>query len=144
MQKKSANEGTLASANEWPACHAGTLASVRGDVAFCLESMAVCTSLKKVHVVGDFSREEGDAAATQLGEMLASNTTVEELVMAHCNISQEGVAALCEGLAVNNILRRLDLQDNPIRDSGSKRLAAMLEMNRSLAELNLRSCKIHV
>ena len=79
----------------------------------------------------------GKGAAT-LANALGNNTTLLELYLSKNSISDTGVHAIAQTLAVNNCtLKVLDLYSNKITDEGVEYLSEMLKVNRTIMRLGL-------
>jgi hypothetical protein len=85
------------------------------------------TSTKKI------SDDEGIAIA----HALAQNTTLLDLNLRDCNITDYIVKEITEALEINNTLTELDLQGNNIGDDGAIALGKALKINRTLTFIDL-------
>ncbi|XP_032822825.1 leucine-rich repeat-containing protein 45 isoform X2 [Petromyzon marinus] len=77
-----------------------------------------------------------DACAV-LGRALADDSLFAELSLADCMLSEEGAAALVQGLCSNVRVRVLDLKGNNLRGRGAEALAKLLRQNGSIQRLIL-------
>jgi hypothetical protein len=130
-----------------------------------LEKNAVLTSL-------DLSGSRLDLDLTRtLAASLSKNRTLKSLKLLGCGIGTEEIAILCQTLSSNETLTEVDLaknnltskavqefispmlqsndtiaslelEGNPIQDSGMSFLKAALEKNNSLTSLNVGNCEI--
>ena len=78
-----------------------------------------------------------DTGAGALGQMLRSNTTLEELEIEDCGITSDGAVELAEALSKNTTLKILDMSMNKIGEEGAKAISRMLEKNMTLETLYL-------
>jgi len=72
----------------------------------------------------------------------ASSCRLELLDLNNVRIGDEGVIRMAVALAVNNLLRRLDVAFNAIGPDGAKALGKALEQNHCLKELDLRDNEV--
>lgn len=72
-----------------------------------------------------------------IASALATNTYLETLVLANCQLGHEAARALAGGVTANTGLRVLDLRWNNIGDVGATALAGALEYNTTLQHLKL-------
>ena len=70
---------------------------------------------------------------------LKHNTTLSELQLEWCCLSDEAICELCGGLKWCK-LKKLDLRYNPFGDQGAKGLADMLKDHPTLEELDVEEC----
>ena len=96
------------------------------------------TSLKKLDISTNKLGMEGSLA---LAEMLSCNKSLTELNLRSCGIPKDGLRKIARGLLQNTSLKKLDISYNELGMEGSVAVAEMLS-NKSLTELNLRSCGI--
>ena len=79
-----------------------------------------------------------DEDMTSLSTMLASNTTLKELYLSNCNITDNGVQYICEGLTKNQTLTTLDIGGNPeITSVSTSTIADLIQTSTSLTTLYL-------
>ena len=79
-----------------------------------------------------------DEDMTHLSTMLATNTTLKELCLSYCNISDNGVRYICEGLTKNQTLTTLDIGDNhQITSVSTSTIADLIQTTTSLTTLYL-------
>ncbi|XP_057187774.1 uncharacterized protein si:ch211-196h16.5 [Triplophysa rosa] len=94
----------------------------------------------------DLSRNKnlGDSGVKLLSAGLENpNCKLKKLVLWKCNITDEGCAALASALKSNSHLRKLNLTNNNLGDSGVKLLSDVLENpNCKLEKLVLRGCGV--
>ncbi len=102
------------------------------------DALVVTHSLKELKLRGNAITGVGGAAV--LGEMLQRNSTVEVLGLSrNPQLSDAGVFFIAEGLKQNSSLRVLALGACSISDEGVRSLGDALVVNDSLKELNLQS-----
>ena len=75
-----------------------------------------------------------------LGQFLKKNTCVRSLLVEWNSLGlwDNGMRAVCEGLALNQVLLFLDLRNNQITHEGASQLAIALKRNLCLRGLDLR------
>ena len=79
-----------------------------------------------------------DEDITHLSTMLSSNTTLKELELYNCNITDNGVRYICEGLTKNQTLTILDIGCNPqITSVSTSTIADLIQTTTSLTRLYL-------
>ena len=70
--------------------------------------------------------------------MLSSYTTLKELDLSYCNITDNGVRYICEGLTKNQTLTILHIGGNPqITSVSTSTIADLIQRTTSLTELYL-------
>ena len=98
-------------------------------------ALATNNWLKSLKV--SYNTNIGDTGAGALGQMLRSNTTLEELEIEECGITSDGAVKLAEALSKNTTLKILDMRMNEIGEEGAKAISKMLEKNMTLETLYL-------
>ena len=79
-----------------------------------------------------------DEDMTHLSTILATNTTLKDLRLSKCNITDNGVRFICEGLAKNQTLTELNIGGNPqITSVSTSTIADLIQTTTSLTELYL-------
>ena len=79
-----------------------------------------------------------DEDITHLSTMLSSNTTLKVLELSYCNITNNGVRYICEGLTKNQTLTMLDIGGNPqITSVSTSTIADLIQTTESLTVLYL-------
>ena len=79
-----------------------------------------------------------DEDITHLSTMLSSNTTLKELHLYNCNITDNGVRYICEGLTKNQTLTTLHIGRNPqITSVSTSTIADLIQTTTSLTRLSL-------
>ena len=81
----------------------------------------------------------GDEGARYLGKEIGTIMCLEELIIHHCGIGEDGIASLFSGLTSNTTLVRLDVCMNAFGDNGAIRLAEMINQT-ALQTLDISSC----
>lgn len=81
------------------------------------------------------SFEAGEQNDMKWGEALRVNHALEMLLLRSCYF--ERIQFACQGLAMNDTLRELDLSNNSLREKQGEDLGAMLRANRALKCLSL-------
>ena len=85
-----------------------------------------------------------DEDMTHLSTMLATNTTLKELRHPHCNITDNGVQYICEGLTKNQTLTLLDIGDNrQITSVSTSTIADLIQTTTSLTRLYLNNTSLN-
>lgn len=94
-------------------------------------------SIKRLILKGNNVRCGG---AEVLGQFLKRNTFMQNLQLEWNSLGlwDSGMAALAEGIALNQVLIVLDLKSNQITHEGAGQIAAALKRNRTLRTLDLR------
>ena len=79
-----------------------------------------------------------DEDITHLSTMLSSNTTLKVLELYNCNITNNGVQYICEGLTKNQTLTELDIGHNyQITSVSTSTIADLIQTTTSLTRLYL-------
>ena len=79
-----------------------------------------------------------DEDMTHLSTILATNTTLKELHLSNCNITDNGVQYICEGLTKNQTLTTLNIGHNrQITSVSTSTIADLIQTTTSLTELYL-------
>ena len=79
-----------------------------------------------------------DDDMTHLSTILATNTTLKGLELSSCNITDNGVRYICEGLTKNQTLTTLDIGDNrQITSVSTRTIADLIQTTTSLIRLDL-------
>ena len=79
-----------------------------------------------------------DEDMTRLSTILATNTTLKELCLSYCNITDNGVRYICEGLTKNQTLTKLDISRNrQITSVSTSTIADLIQTTTSLTTLYL-------
>ncbi len=78
-----------------------------------------------------------DETVQQLAEGLCHNKTVKELNISHNHIGDTGMVAMAVALSNNNKIKQIDISHNPFGDDGAIALAEMLRTNTSLVQLRM-------
>ena len=85
-----------------------------------------------------------DEDMTHLSTMLASNTTLKELRLSNCNITDNGVQYICEGLTKNQTLTKLNISGNQqITSVSTSTIADLIQTTTSLTELCLHNTSLN-
>ena len=77
-----------------------------------------------------------------LAEALQNNSTLGRLELCKCELTLGMVKDVSRMLAVNCLLRILDISENPIGDDGVTYLAEALKQNKTLQKLDISDCGI--
>lgn len=107
------------------------------QIAEILQALVKNTSVRSINLSGN---PISNANAVILGTVLNSATTaIEDLNLAWCGLTAEGVRGIAIGLATNKTVLNLDLDENPIMDHGvgTSALAGALETNDTLKVLSI-------
>ena len=79
-----------------------------------------------------------DEDMTHLSTMLATNTTLKELHLSNCNITDNGVRYICEGLTKNQTLTELNFgRSRQITSVSTSTIADLIQTTTSLTTLDL-------
>lgn len=94
-------------------------------------------AVKRLNLKGNNIRS---GAAEVLGQFLKQNTCVRSLLVEWNSLGlwDNGMRAVCEGLALNQVLLFLDLRNNQITHEGASQIAVALKRNQCLRGLDLR------
>ena len=85
-----------------------------------------------------------DEDITHLSTILSSNTTLKELQLYNCNITDNGVQYICEGLTKNQTLTMLDIGGNrQITSVSTSTIADLIQTTTSLTELRLNNTSLN-
>ena len=85
-----------------------------------------------------------DEDITHLSTMLSSNTTLKELELSNCNITDNGVQYICEGLTKNQTFTMLNISDNhQITSVSTSTIADLIQTTSSLTELRLYNTSLN-
>ncbi|XP_061563783.1 leucine-rich repeat-containing protein 45 [Cololabis saira] len=94
-------------------------------------------TVKTLNLKGNNLRSGG---AEVLGKLLSRNRTLQRLLLEWngLGVLEETFSLLCDGLACNSVLTRLDLRNNQVSHQGAVELGLALRRNTALQELDLR------
>ena len=85
-----------------------------------------------------------DEDITHLSTMLSSNTTLKELHLVNCNITDNGVRYICEGLTKNQTLTTLNIRGNhQITSVSTSTIADLIQTTISLTTLYLNNTSLN-
>ena len=85
-----------------------------------------------------------DEDMTHLSTMLATNTTLKELHLINCNITDNGVRYICEGLTKNQTLTTLNISHNrQITSVSTSTIADLIQTTTSLTRLFLDNTSLN-
>ena len=85
-----------------------------------------------------------DEDMTRLSTILATNTTLKELDLYNCNITDNGVRYICEGLTKNQTLTELSVRHNrQITSVSTSTIADLIQTTTSLTELYLDNTSLN-
>ena len=85
-----------------------------------------------------------DEDMTHLSTMLATNTTLKELRLTKCNITDNGVRYICEGLTKNQTLTLLNIGSNhQITSFSTSTIADLIQTTTSLTRLDLDNASLN-
>ena len=103
------------------------------QVGDCLFNNKTLTSLWLSNITGIT-----DEDMTHLSIILATNTTLKVLYLSNCNITDNGVRYICEGLTKNQTLTRLHIGRNrQITSVSTSTIADLIQTTTSLTTLHL-------
>jgi hypothetical protein len=77
----------------------------------------------------------GPHSGRLLGEALASNPKLKQLVLASCDLGTDGCNPIIQGVANNPNLELLNLNDNGFGDSGADYIGRLLRVNSKIKQL---------
>ena len=85
-----------------------------------------------------------DEDITHLSTMLSSNTALKKLSLPYCNITDNGVQYICEGLTKNQTLISLNIGHNrQITSVSTSTIADLIQTTTSLTELYLYNTSLN-
>ena len=85
-----------------------------------------------------------DEDITHLSTMLSSNTTLKELRLINCNITDNGVRYICEGLTKNQTLTKLNIgRNHQITSVSTSTIAELIQTTTSLTTLYLDNTSLN-
>ena len=85
-----------------------------------------------------------DEDMTHLSTILATNTTLENLLLFNCNITNNGVRYICEGLTKNQTLTKLDIgRNHQITSVSTSTIADLIQTTTSLTRLDLDNTSLN-
>ena len=85
-----------------------------------------------------------DENMPHLSTMLSSNTTLKVLYLINCNITDNGVRYICEGLTKNQTLTTLDIGGNrQITSVSTSTIADLIQTSTSLTRLDLYNTSLN-
>ena len=85
-----------------------------------------------------------DEDMTHLSTILATNTTLKELCLINCNITDNGVQYICEGLTKNQTLTMLDIGCNrQITSVSTSTIVDLIQTTTSLTTLYLYNTSLN-
>ena len=85
-----------------------------------------------------------DEDTSHLSNMLSINKTLDKLQLSNCNITDNGVQYICEGLSKNQTLTELSIRDNPqITSVSTSSIAELINTTKSLTELHLNDTSLN-
>ena len=85
-----------------------------------------------------------DEDITHLSTMLSSNTTLKVLYLINCNITDNGVRYICEGLTKNQTFTTLSISCNPqITSVSTSTIVDLIQTTTSLTELYLNNTSLN-
>ena len=85
-----------------------------------------------------------DEDMTHLSTILATNTTLKVLRLPYCNITDNGVRYICEGLTKNHTLTTLNISHNhQITSVSTSTIADLIQTTTSLTRLDLDNTSLN-
>ena len=85
-----------------------------------------------------------DEDITHLSTMLSSNTTLKEVSLYNCNITDNGVRYICEGLTKNQTLTTLNIGCNhQITSVSTSTIVDLIQTTTSLTRLDLNNTSLN-
>ena len=85
-----------------------------------------------------------DEDMTHLSTILATNTTLKVLYLSNCNITDNGVRYICQGLTKNQTLTMLSISCNPqITSVSTSTIADLIQTTTSLTTLYLNNTSLN-
>lgn len=107
------------------------------SIEYLIEAIAENGTITALYLSGNVGL--GDTACKYLGEFLATNPPLEELSLFHCNITDEGVEELVNGLIHNTNLAVLRLDMNHLTDASLEMIMTVVTScdNKTLGHVTL-------
>ena len=110
--------------------------SITGGIEQVIDSLFTNTKLEKLVLSNVTGITDKDMP--HLSIMLLSNTTLKELELPYCHITDNGVQSICEGLTKNQTLIKLNIGRNyQITSVSTSTIADLIETTTSLTRLYL-------
>ena len=110
--------------------------SLTGGIKEVSDSLCNNKTLKQLVLSNVTGITEKDR--THLSTILATNTTLKVLELPNCNITDNGVRYICEGLTKNQTLTKLDIgRNHQITSVSTSTIADLIQTTTSLTRLYL-------
>ena len=114
------------------------------DVAMCeISCHGICCIFEAlennptVTVLNADNNPIGQYAGSSIGKCFGINGTLNHVSLNACNLKDEGVIRIAEGVCRNIRLRRINLCKNMVSDASAKHIADLISCNKSLTTLDL-------
>ena len=112
------------------------LSSLTGGIKQVSDSLCNNETLEELVLLE--SADITDEDMTHLSTILATNTTLKGLEVSYCNITDNGVRYICEGLIKSQTLTTLNISRNrQITSVSTSTIADLIQTTTSLTELRL-------
>ena len=120
-----------------------SLGLLLGELSLHTEACPACV-LQGVTELSLRGNKIGDKGIADIANSLRTNTTISDLDVFDCGISDIGVQSLAEAIASNGSIRveRLDISNNDIGDNGIAHIATALQMNTTIKFFSISNCGI--
>ena len=102
----------------------------------------ITTICDKLKILNLSNNKISDDGAAAISDGLKYNITLQELNMSCNGITNEGAKMIGEAIKVNKILKELDISHNSMSDDGAAAISDGLKYNISLQEVNMSYNKI--
>ena len=116
--------------------------SLNGGIKEVCQCLSYNTTLEKLLLCNVTGITDEDMP--HLSSMLVSNTTLKELYLHNCHITNNGVQYICEGLTKNQTLTRLNIGGNfQITSISTSTIADLIQTTTSLEDLYLDNTSLN-
>ena len=113
-----------------------------GDIKQMIDALSINNTLERL-VLWNVPITDEDTTMTHLSRMLTVNKALKELALSHCNITDNGVQYICEGLTKNQTLTWLNISDNhQISSVSTSTIMGLINMTTSLTQLDLNDTSL--
>lgn len=117
-----------------------TSSPVTGGIEQIIDALSTNNSLEKL-LLWHIALTDEDT--THLSDMLGVNKMLKVLVLVNCNIDDNGIQRICAGLAKNETLIELDINNNSkITSASANTIIKLIETTTSLTELHLHNTSL--
>ena len=116
--------------------------SLTGGIKQVSDSLFTNTRLEKLLLMDDTGITDEDML--HLSNMLSSNTTLKELYLPNCNLTDYGVRCVCQGVTRNQTLTALNIgRNHQITSVSTSTIANLIQTTTSLTRLYLYNTSLN-